>query len=155
MFKRGITGMKNTVKMEFLSVPDNVGLARVAIAAIAGQAPFSLSEIDEIKVAVSEAVSNAIIHGYHSRPDGWISMTAILDKQGLNVIIEDFGAGIADIEQARQPSYSSDPERMGLGFVFMESFMHELHVESTVGKGTRVEMQRFSRIQGELSRDVQ
>lgn len=147
--------MNNKVKMQFLSIPENVGLARVAIAALAGQAPFSLSEIDEIKVAVSEAVSNAIIHGYQARPDGWIEMTATLDGQGLSVVIEDFGVGIADIEQARQPSFSSDPERMGLGFVFMESFMHGLRVESTVGRGTRIEMQRFARIQGALSRDVQ
>ncbi len=147
--------MNNMVKMKFLSVPDNVGLARVAIAALAGQAPFSLSEIDEIKVAVSEAVSNAIIHGYKHEPDGWIEMSATLDNQGLSIVIEDFGVGIADIELARQPSFSTDPERMGLGFVFMESFMHEINVESVVGKGTRVEMQRFARIRGELSRDVQ
>ncbi|SMC06416.1 stage II sporulation protein AB (anti-sigma F factor) [Sulfobacillus thermosulfidooxidans DSM 9293] len=147
--------MKNTMQMRFLSVPDNVGLARVAIAALAGQAPFSLSDIDEIKVAVSEAVSNAIIHGYKGKPDGWVELTGTLDKLGLTIVVEDFGVGIADIEQARQPSFSSDPERMGLGFVFMESFMHGLHVESTVGKGTRVEMQRFATIQGELSRDAQ
>ncbi len=147
--------MNNTMQMRFLSVPDNVGLARVAIASLAGQVQFSLSDIDEIKVAVSEAVSNAIIHAYRGKSDGWIEVTGTLDPLGLTVVVEDFGVGIANIDEARQPSYSSDPERMGLGFVFMESFMHGLQVHSTVGEGTRVEMQRFMTIQGELSRDVQ
>ncbi len=147
--------MENKIQMRFLSVPDNVSLARVTIAALAGQAAFSLTDIDEIKVAVSEAVSNAIIHGYQGRPDGWIELTGTIDKLGLSIVVEDFGVGIADIEQARQPSFSSDPERMGLGFAFMESFMHGLYVESTVGKGTRVEMQRLATVQGELSRDAQ
>jgi stage II sporulation protein AB (anti-sigma F factor) len=148
-------GVNNTMQLRFLSVNDNVGLARVAIAALASQVQFSLSDIDEIKVAVSEAVSNAIIHAYHGQPDGWVEVTGTLDSLGMTVVVEDFGVGIPDIEQARQPSYSSDPERMGLGFVFMESFMHGLRVYSTVGEGTRVEMQRFMTIQGELSRDAQ
>lgn len=147
--------MTNTMQLRFLSVPENVGLARVSIAALAGQASFSLNDIDEIKVAVSEAVSNAIIHGYKGQNDGWVEVAGTLDPHGITIVVEDFGVGIRDIEQARQPSYSTDPERMGLGFVFMESFMHGLNVQSTVGKGTRVEMQRFVTIQGELSRDAQ
>ncbi|AUW93625.1 anti-sigma F factor [Sulfobacillus sp. hq2] len=145
----------NIIHLRFLSVPENVGLARVAIAALAGQAAFSLNDIDEIKVAVSEAVSNAIIHGYQGRTDGWVELSGTLDAQQITIVVEDFGVGIHDVDQARQASYSTDPERMGLGFVFMESFMHGLTVQSTVGQGTRVEMQRFVTIQGELSRDAQ
>lgn len=145
----------NKVEIRFLSIPDNVGLARVAIAALAGQAKFSINDIEEIKVAVSEAVSNAIIHGYEGRTDGWIELTGTLDKVGLTVSVQDWGIGIKDIAQAREPAYSQDPERMGLGFVFMESFMHGLSVESSPGTGTRVEMQRYMTIAGELSRDAQ
>ncbi len=145
----------NRMSLRFISVADNVGLARVAVAALASQASFSLQDIDEIKVAVSEAVSNAIVHGYPKKSDGEIQVTGVLDGVGLTVTIEDWGVGIEDLEQARQPAYSKDPERMGLGFVFMESFMHGLHVESSVGQGTRVEMQRLVTMAGELSRDAQ
>lgn len=145
----------NRIVLRFLSIADNVGLARVAVAALAGQARFSLNDIEEIKVAVSEAVSNAIIHGYRGRQDGWVEVRCELDHQGITVAVEDWGIGIEDIAQARQPAYSEDPERMGLGFVFMESFMHGLAVESTPGKGTRVKMHRMMTISGELSRDVQ
>ncbi len=145
----------NRVQLRFLSLADNVGLARVSVAALAGQGRFSLSDIEEIKVAVSEAVSNAIIHGYRQRADGWVQLDLELDDAGLTIVVEDWGVGIEDIERARQPSYSGDPERMGLGFVFMESFMHGLEVESTLGQGTRVQMRRLANISGELSRDAQ
>lgn len=145
----------NRVEMRFLSLADNVGLARIAAAALAGQANFSIHDIEEIKVAVSEAVSNAIIHGYENRPDGWVDLTMELDQSGMTIIVEDAGVGIADVEQAREPAYSKDPERMGLGFVFMESFMHGLEVDSTLGRGTQVRMRRLVTLSGELSRDAQ
>ncbi len=142
----------NRVKLRFLSRADNVGLARISVAALAGQGSFSLPDIEEIKVAVSEAVSNAIIHGYRGQDDGWVEVDMELDQTGLAIVVEDWGVGIEDIEQARQPSYSGDPERMGLGFVFMESFMHGLEVASTFGKGTRVRMRRLIT---EISHDAQ
>ncbi len=145
----------NRVQLRFLSVADNVGLARVAVAALAGQANFSLHDIEEIKVAVSEAVSNSVIHGYPGRDDGWVELDLELDPTGISIVVEDWGVGIADVAQAREPAYSQDPERMGLGFVFMESFMHGFDVESTLGKGTRVHMRRFVTLSGELSRDAQ
>lgn len=145
----------NRVHLRFLSVPDNVGLARVTVAALAGQARFSLHDLEEIKVAVSEAVSNAIIHGYQGREDGWVDLDCELDAQGIRVTVEDSGIGIEDIDQAREPSYSVDPERMGLGFVFMDSFMHGLDVVSEPGVGTRITMQRLVTLSGELSRDAQ
>ncbi len=145
----------NRVKLRFLSRADNVGLARISVAALAGQGSFSLPDIEEIKVAVSEAVSNAIIHGYRGQDDGWVEVDMELDQTGLAIVVEDWGVGIEDVEKAREPAYSNDPERMGLGFVFMESFMHGLEVESTLGEGTRVRMRRMVTLSGELSRDAQ
>ena len=142
----------NRAQLRFLSLADNVGLARVSVAAFAAQGDFSLPDIEEIKVALSEAVSNAIIHGYQNRADGWIQIDLELDQSALTLVVEDWGAGIEDVELARQPAYSGDPERMGLGFVFMESFMNGLEIDSTWGKGTRVRMRRLV---GEFSRDAQ
>lgn len=129
--------LKNQLSMSFSSNSENVGIARVTAAAFAAQLDLTLNEIDEIKVAVSEAISNAVIHGY-SETKGLIEFTMKLYDSQLEYVIVDHGVGIADIEQARQPSYSSDPERMGLGFVFMESFMDELIIDSAPGEGTKV-----------------
>lgn len=131
--------IKNQIKMSFLSLGDNVGIARIAAAAFAAQLDFTISELEEIKVAISEAVSNAIIHGYGSN-SGNIELIMILQDDKLEYSIIDYGKGIADIALARQPAYSTEPERMGLGFVFMESFMDELSVESKLGKGTIIRM---------------
>ncbi len=129
----------NRIRMTFPSGSENVAIARVTAAAFAAQLDLTLNDIEEIKVAVSEAISNAVIHGYGEQP-GEIEFTLALDGDRLEFVVTDNGKGIADIEQARQPSFSTDPERMGLGFVFMESFMDELVVESSVGKGTTVRM---------------
>lgn len=131
--------IKNQITMSIRSLSENVGIARVSTAAFAAQVDFTLNEIEEIKVAVSEAVSNAVIHGYEYQ-DGEIQIKMTLYEDQLEYIIVDRGKGIADIALARQPSYSSDPERMGLGFAFMESFMDELYIESEVNKGTLVRM---------------
>ena len=95
-----------------------------------------------IKVATSEAVSNAIIHGYENSPKGKIVVEAMRYQEKLILTIEDYGKGIEDIAKAMQPAYTTDPERMGLGFVFMKSFMDHVHVVSTVGKGTKVVMEK-------------
>lgn len=131
--------MKNQLKLSMQSVSDNVGIARLAAASFSAQLALTLSEIDEIKVAVSEAVSNAIIHGYETE-EGMVDFTMYLYDDRIEYIVSDAGKGIADIEKARKPSYSSDPERMGLGFSFMESFMDELCVQSEPGMGTTVKM---------------
>ncbi|MBP2642143.1 MAG: anti-sigma regulatory factor, serine/threonine protein kinase [Firmicutes bacterium] len=133
--------IKNQIKMTFSSNSENVGIARVTAAAFAAQTELTLSDIDEIKVALSEAVSNAIIHGYKDMP-GDIECEMTLTEDMLEFVITDMGRGIADVDLARQPAYSSDPERMGLGFVFMESFMDVLTVHSAVGKGTTVRMSK-------------
>jgi stage II sporulation protein AB (anti-sigma F factor) len=128
---------KNRIVMSFYSFSENVGIARVTAAAFAAQMEFTISEIEEIKVAVSEAVSNAVIHGYGDKV-GQIEFAMTLGEDKLEYVITDQGRGIEDIALARQPSYSTDPERMGLGFVFMESFMDQVDIESTAGQGTKV-----------------
>lgn len=129
----------NRIKMTFPSHSENVGIARITAAAFAAQVDLTLNDIEEIKVAISEAVSNAVIHGYGDTI-GDIEFEMFLQDDVLEFTVTDYGQGIVDIDMARQPSYSSDPERMGLGFVFMESFMDKLIVESELGKGTTVRM---------------
>lgn len=131
--------IKNHIKVVLQSLSENVAIARVTAAAFAAQIDFTLNEIEEIKVAVSEAVSNTVIHGYENG-DGQIELIMNLHEDRLEYIITDNGKGIADVTLARQPAYSSDPERMGLGFAFMESFMDELDVTSTIDQGTIVRM---------------
>lgn len=132
--------IKNHLGLTFSSLAENVGIARMLIASIGAQLDLSLNDIEELKVALSEAVSNAIIHGYHNNPNELVYLDIDLDSEALRIVVRDEGCGISDIEQAMQPAYSTDPERMGLGFVFMQSFMDDLHVESTVDKGTIVTM---------------
>lgn len=130
----------NQMKLEFLSIPANVAFARVAVASFASQLDYTLPDLEEIKVAVSEAVSNAIIHGYENAPDKFVRVIAFLTKNALQIIIEDDGRGIENIEEALKPAFSTDPERMGLGFVFMQSFMDSFDIDSAPARGTRVTM---------------
>ncbi len=135
---------QNELLLEFPSLPENVGLARVAVAAFAGQLDFTLAELEEIKVAVSEAVTNCVVHAYDGQP-GRVRIVARREGRTLEVVVEDYGRGIDDVERARQPAWSSDPERMGLGFSFMESFMDGIEIDSGPGRGTRVRMWKVCR----------
>ncbi|MHB8918405.1 MAG: anti-sigma F factor [Desulfocucumaceae bacterium] len=132
----------NRMRVEFTSLPANVAFARVAAAAFASQLEFTLNDLEEIKVAVSEAVTNAIVHGYESSPDKTVSLSVEVSRNTLVITVEDKGRGIEDVEKALQPSYSTDPERMGLGFAFMQQFSDSLKVDSGPGAGTRVTMTR-------------
>lgn len=132
----------NSIKMEFFSIADNVGLARVTVATVASQADLTLNDLEEIKVAASEAVSNAIIHGYENRSQEVVRVEVSRFEKYLEIVVEDKGKGIENVKQALEPAYSSDPERMGLGFVFMQSFMDELEVKSELGHGTIVIMRK-------------
>lgn len=134
--------MDNQAKLEFKSLPANVAFARVTVAAFASQLDFTLNDIEEIKVAVSEAVANAIIHGYDNQTDGIVTIVMTISNGTLELVVGDRGKGIANVKKALEPSSSTDPERMGLGFVFMQSFMDSLHVESAPGKGTTVTMSK-------------
>jgi stage II sporulation protein AB (anti-sigma F factor) len=128
------------MKIEFSSLPANVSFARAAAGAFASQLDFTLDDIDEIKVAVSEAVTNAIVHGYENNPGRVVRLTAEIYKESLVMTVEDNGKGIEDVEKALQPTYTTDPERMGLGFSFMQSFSDSMKVDSRPGRGTRVTM---------------
>ncbi|HBT20475.1 MAG TPA: anti-sigma F factor [Peptococcaceae bacterium] len=130
----------NYVQLEFLSVPENVSLSRVVVASFAAQLDLTLNDLEEIKVAVSEAVSNSIIHGYNNKPVGKVYVTVMRYEKELVIIVKDEGVGIKDVKKAMEAAYSTDPERMGLGFVFMKSFMDEVNVVSEPGKGTTVEL---------------
>lgn len=130
----------NQINLTFSSIPENVGITRLLIASVGAQLDLPLNDIEELKVAVSEAVSNAIIHGYQNNPHHIVYLDLDISNDTLKIIVTDEGCGISDIEQAMQPAYSTDPERMGLGFVFMQSFMDDLHVESTLEVGTTVTM---------------
>ena len=133
----------NYITLEFLSRSANEGFARGAVACFAAQLDPTLEELGDIKTAVSEAVTNAIVHAY---PDqlGKISIKArILEGNVLELTVRDWGRGIPDVDKARQPLYTTGgEERSGMGFTIMESFRDRLAVRSQEGKGTRVTMRR-------------
>lgn len=134
---------KNEMELIFESRSINEGFARVAVAAFLTQLNPTLEEVSDVKTAVSEAVTNAIIHGYEKEVEKiWIRVR--LENQTFYIEIEDKGKGIADVEKAMEPLFTTKPEieRSGMGFSFMEAFMDEVKVESEVGKGTVVKMQK-------------
>ena len=134
----------NEIKFSLPSKSCNESLARTVVSAFASQLDPSVSEIGEIKTAVSEAVTNCIVHAYRGT-DGKIEITVrALEGNVLCIKIRDNGCGIPDIKQAMEPLYTSAPEeeRAGLGFAVMESFMDRITVRSTVGRGTTVTMKR-------------
>lgn len=116
----------------------NLGLARVSLASFAAGCGLTLSEVDELKLAVSEAVSNVILHAYPDGAEGEVCLFARVQDDVLVIQVSDFGAGISDVDQALQGGYSTLEERMGLGFTFMECFADEMSVTSSDGQGTRV-----------------
>ena len=133
----------NTMQIDFLSRSSNEGFARLAVAGFAAQLDPTLEELGDIKTAVSEAVTNAIVHAYpHSI--GKIRICARLyENRLLELRIQDWGVGISDVEKARQPMYTTGGGgRSGMGFTIMESFMDALRVRSAPGKGTTVVMKR-------------
>lgn len=133
---------RNRMKIEFASLSENEAFARVVVAAFASQLDPTLDELTDIKTVVSEAVTNAIIHGYDNDPEGTVTITAEIEGDTVRVSVSDRGAGIADLEQARQPLYTSKPEleRSGMGFTIMENFMDQMEVESVLNQGTTVTM---------------
>lgn len=131
----------NEMTVEFQSMPQNESFARMVVAAfITGTNP-TLEEVSDIKTAVSEAVTNAIIHGYEHK-EGIVKIRARVDGRTVYLEISDKGCGIQNVSQAMEPLYTSKPEeeRSGMGFSFMEAFMDRLEVESTYGVGTVVKM---------------
>lgn len=135
--------MMNYIQMEFPSRSSNEGFARVAVACFASQMDPTLNELEDIKTAISEAVTNAIVHAY---PDtiGKVSLKAkICEGNVLELVIKDSGRGIPDVDKARQPMFTTGgEERSGMGFTIMESFMDALVIRSQPGRGTSVTMRK-------------
>jgi stage II sporulation protein AB (anti-sigma F factor) len=135
----------NAMELRLPARQENVGVVRVAVAAFASGLPFTLPELEELRVAVSEAAGNVVLHAY---PDGHeaaeILVRARIAAGALELEVADAGRGIADVAAARRPEFttSSDPEHLGLGFTFMEQFTDALEVESAPGRGTRVRMRK-------------
>jgi len=135
--------MKNEMTLAFDSISENEGFARVAVTAFVSQLNPTLEEVSDIKTAVSEAVTNAIIHGYPEDIHTVVVRTRLQDEM-VEVWVIDEGVGIEDVEQAMEPLYTTRPEqeRSGMGFMFMEAFMDQVEVQSLPGVGTTVYMKK-------------
>ena len=137
---------KNRVRLEMDSCSENEEFARVMAAVFMTRLNPTLEEAEDVKTAVSEAVTNAVIHGYRGG-EGTIVMEALADhkERSLTLVIRDQGTGIPDIKRAMEPMYTTDSsgERSGMGFSFMEAFMDQVQVESEPGKGTAVTMKKL------------
>ena len=133
--------MDNYMKLEFLAKSENEGFARSAVAAFVARLDPTVEEICDIKTAVSEAVTNAVIHGYEKK-SGNVMLTTYIKGSEVTIIVEDFGIGMNDVSKCREPLYTGKPEfeRSGMGFTVMESFTDECLVHSVPNIGTRVTM---------------
>jgi len=136
--------MRNDIAITFPALVENAGLARLMIMGILSPLDVDTQQLTEIKTVVSEAVTNAIIHGYEENENGLIDLKVTLDGQLLTVVIKDNGIGIDDVEQAKQPLFTTkhEEERSGLGFMIMESFTDDFSVTSEPGVGTTVTFAR-------------
>ena len=133
----------NYMILEFPSRSANEAFARSAVACFAAQMDPTLEELGDIRTAVSEAVTNCIVHAYPNEIGNITLRCRILKDNVLDIVIKDKGIGIADVEQARRPSFTTGgAERSGMGFTIMESFMTSFEVTSSAGKGTTVHMRR-------------
>ena len=139
-----LTKYDNEMSLEFLSKSSNEAFARIAVAAFASQLDPTIEEIADIKTAVSEAVTNCIIHGYEDT-QGIVKIHSDLQDNSIIIEISDTGKGIEDVALAKEPLYTSKPnlERSGMGFTIMESFMDELNIESVLNLGTKITMKKI------------
>ena len=146
--------MKNEMQTVFDARSVNEGFARVTIAAFLTQLDPTLDEIADVKTAVSEAVTNAIIHGYEIE-EGKVYLSCTLEENTAVITVEDKGVGMEDVKKAMEPFYTTKPEleRSGMGFAFMEAFMDEIQVESKVGTGTKVVMKKKIGVREEENQD--
>ncbi|MDR3092258.1 MAG: anti-sigma F factor [Clostridiales bacterium] len=140
----GLNGYKNEVAITMPAVSENEAFARIAASAFITPLNPSMGELNDIKTAVSEAVTNAVIHAYKERDGGEIILKMKTENRAVYIEVTDFGVGIEDIARAREPLYTGSPEdeRSGLGFTVMETFMDSLRVESRQGRGTTVSMSK-------------
>ncbi|WP_373599626.1 anti-sigma F factor [Paraclostridium bifermentans] len=136
--------MNNIMEVKFSAKSENESFARVIVASFASKLDPTLDEIADIKTAVSEAVTNSIIHGYDEDENKFVHIRCEIDDKTIIITVEDFGNGIEDLNMAMQPLYTSKPEleRSGMGFTVMESFMDNIEVTSIKGEGTKVIMKK-------------
>lgn len=134
----------NEMKLEFWSKSNNEAFARITVAAFASQLDPTVEELADIKTAVSEAVTNCVIHGYEDT-EGIVKITSRIFANTIEIEISDSGKGIENIELARKPLYTTKAnlERSGMGFTIMESFMDDVEIESVVGLGTKIKMKKI------------
>ncbi|QSS98535.1 anti-sigma F factor [Pontibacillus sp. ALD_SL1] len=134
--------MKNEMHIQFSALSENESFARVTVAAFITQLDPTMDELTEIKTVVSEAVTNAIIHGYDSFPEGLVHIDCEITEGTVSISIWDKGTGIENVDEAKQPLYTSKPEleRSGMGFTIMENFMDEVDITSIPGEGTTVRL---------------
>ncbi|MBC6004351.1 Anti-sigma F factor [uncultured Clostridium sp.] len=136
--------MSNIMEVKFSAKSENESFARVIVASFASKLDPTLDEIADIKTAVSEAVTNSIIHGYDEDETKFVNIRCEIEDKTITISVEDFGNGIEDLDMAMQPLYTSKPEleRSGMGFTVMESFMDNIEVFSKKGEGTKVIMKK-------------
>ncbi|MGL5650140.1 MAG: anti-sigma F factor [Paraclostridium sp.] len=136
--------MNNIVEVKFSARSENESFARVIVASFAAKLDPTLDEIADIKTAVSEAVTNSIIHGYDEDETKFVNIRCEIEDREIIIAVEDTGNGIEDLDMAMQPLYTSKPEleRSGMGFTVMESFMDKVTVSSKKGEGTKVIMKK-------------
>ncbi|GAA0364089.1 anti-sigma F factor [Bacillus horti] len=133
---------KNVMELRFSAKSENEAFARVTVASFVSQLDPTMEELTDIKTVVSEAVTNAIIHGYEENEEGMIYISTVLDKNVISIVIKDEGQGIEDIDLARQPLYTTKPEmeRSGMGFTIMENFMDSVEIVTGKEKGTTIKL---------------
>ncbi|KAB2333745.1 anti-sigma F factor [Bacillus mesophilum] len=136
--------MKNEMHIQFSALSQNESFARVTVAAFIAQLDPTMDELTEIKTVVSEAVTNSIIHGYENDPKGLVYISVTIEDGLVDLSIRDEGLGITDVDEARQPLYTTKPEleRSGMGFTIMENFMDEIAVVSHPGEGTEIRLKK-------------
>jgi stage II sporulation protein AB (anti-sigma F factor) len=134
----------NELTVEFPAAGENESLARIIVSAYVAKLNPTIEELSDLKVAVSEAVTNAIIHGYDGQ-EGRVRLVVSMEGRMVTIQIIDYGCGISDIEKAMEPLYTTKPEqeRSGMGFSFMEAFTNELQVQSVPGEGTTITMKKL------------
>ncbi|MCJ8006730.1 anti-sigma F factor [Lederbergia wuyishanensis] len=137
--------MRNEMQIQFSALSQNESFARVTVAAFIAQLDPTMDELTEIKTVVSEAVTNAIIHGYEQNPAGIVYISVAIEDDMIDLVIRDNGIGIEDVEEARQPLFTTKPEleRSGMGFTIMENFMDKIEVESHPGTGTTIRLIKY------------
>jgi len=137
--------MKNEMHLTFRAISENESFARVTVAAFIAQLDPTMDELTEIKTVVSEAVTNAIIHGYENNPDGMVSISVVIDGHYVELEIRDEGVGIENLDEAMQPLFTTKPEleRSGMGFTIMENFMDEMTVVSKKNAGTTIRLKKY------------